>query len=94
MNAKAVFLHPKCESETQYHNMCLECQRAFDYNNVMKWHHHVQSQVQRPTAYYFNGRNDNGSWHKTNKRRPEATELQSKWISFPDGAKIKKLESE
>lgn len=96
MNAKAVFTHPKCEAETKYHNMCTECQRAFDYNNVMMWHRHLQSQVSRPPNWHATSVSNGGYNRNQASHLPSAskTKLQSKWISFPDGNKIKKVSEE
>ena len=100
MNAKAVFTHPKCEAETKYHNMCAECQRAFDYNNVMMWHRHLQSQCRdgydsnAGTWKLRNGKQQFVSKRAASSLPPQQTTLQSKWISFPDGNKIKKVDEE
>lgn len=99
MNAKAVFTHPKCEAELLYHNMCADCQRAYDYNLTMKWHNHIQAQ--KTSSIWENGDilTKDGGYEKHHKRRryvppPDQTKLQSKWISFPDGHKVKSLASE
>lgn len=99
MNAKAVFLHPKCEAELLYHNMCTACRQVYDYNLTMKWHEHIQAQKTGSTWNVGNIVAQNGGFEKHHKRArydapPETTKLQSKWISFGDGSKIKKLTEE
>jgi len=100
MNAEAVFVHDKCLAETKYHNMCVECQRAYDYNTTMKWHRHLASQCR--DGYDSNA----GTWKVRNGKKQfvgsrvaaslpvDQTKLESKWISFPDGNCVKKLASE
>lgn len=99
MNAKAVFIHPKCEAELFYHNMCAACQQAYDYNLTMKWHEHIQAQKESSFPGYYDQWSGKQYQEVQRKRArfaavPDKTKLQSKWISFPDGHKVKSLASE